>query len=56
MMEQLGIIGDYDVNIINPAQDIKIAAGAEKRGIAATVYHVLKRLPKHLTLPHAWRC
>jgi hypothetical protein len=46
MMEQLGIIGDYDVNIINPAQDIKIAAGAEKRGIAATIYHVLEKITK----------
>ena len=46
MMEKLGIIGDYDVNIINPAQDIKIAAGAEKRGIAATVYHVLEKITK----------
>jgi hypothetical protein len=45
-MEKLGIIGDYDVNIINPAQDIKIAAGAEKRGIAATVYHVLEKITK----------
>jgi hypothetical protein len=46
MMEKLGIIGDYDVNIINPAQDIKIAAGAEKRGIAATIYHVLEKITK----------
>jgi len=45
-MEKLGIIGDYDVNIINPAQDIKIAAGAEKRGIAATIYHVLEKITK----------
>jgi len=46
MMEKLGILGDYDVNIINPAQDIKIAAGAENRGIAATVYHVLEKITK----------
>ena len=46
MMEKLGIIGDYDVNIINPALDIKIAAGAEKRGIAAKVYHVLEKITK----------
>jgi len=46
MMEKLGVLGDYDVNIINPAQDIKIAAGAEKRGIAATVYHVLEKITK----------
>jgi hypothetical protein len=46
MMEQLGIIGDYDVNIINPAQDIKIAAGAEKRGWSAKVYHVLEKITK----------
>ena len=45
-MEKLGILGDYDLNIINPAQDIKIAAGAEKRGIAATVYHVLEKVTK----------
>jgi hypothetical protein len=45
-MEKLGIIGDYDVNIINPAQDIKIAAGAEKRGWSAKVYHVLEKITK----------
>jgi hypothetical protein len=45
-MEKLGIIGDYDVNIINPAQDIKIAAGAEKRGWSASVYHVLEKITK----------
>jgi hypothetical protein len=45
-MEKLGIIGDYDVNIINPAQDIKIAAGAEKRGWSGNVYHVLEKITK----------
>jgi hypothetical protein len=45
-MEKLGIIGDYDVNIINPAQDIKIAAGAEKRGWSGKVYHVLEKITK----------
>jgi hypothetical protein len=45
-MEKLGIVGDYDVNIINPAQDIKIAAGAEKRGWSAKVYHVLEKITK----------
>ena len=45
-MEKLGIIGDYDVNIINPAQDIKIAAGAEKRGWSDKVYHVLEKITK----------
>ncbi|NCX05110.1 MAG: hypothetical protein EBW68_04940, partial [Actinobacteria bacterium] len=46
MMERLGIIGDYDVNIINPAQDIKIAAGAEKRGWSAKAYHALEKITK----------
>jgi len=45
-MEKLGIIGDYDVNIINPAQDIKIAAGAEKRGWSGKVYHALEKITK----------
>ena len=45
-MEKLGIIGDYDVNIINPAQDIKIAAGAEKRGWSASAYHALEKITK----------
>jgi hypothetical protein len=45
-MEKLGIIGDYDVNIINPAQDIKIAAGAEKRGWSAKAYHALEKITK----------
>ena len=45
-MEKLGIIGDYDVNVINPAQDIKIAAGAEKRGWSGKVYHALEKITK----------
>lgn len=45
-MEQLGIVGDYDTNIINPAQDIKIAAGAEKRGVAGKVFHALEKITK----------
>ena len=46
MMEKLGIVGDYDTNIINPASDLKIAAGASGRGFAGATFHILERITK----------
>jgi hypothetical protein len=46
MMEKLGIVGDYDTNIINPASDLKIAAGASGRGFAGAAFHILEKITK----------
>jgi len=45
-MDSMGIVGDYDLNIINPMQDLKIAAGASKRGVASTVFNILETITK----------
>ena len=46
MMEKLGVLGDYDTNILNPASDLKIAAGASGRGFAGTTFHILEKITK----------
>jgi hypothetical protein len=45
-MEALGIIGDYDFNIYEPASEIEKEIGAKKRGVAGNIFHTLERFTK----------
>lgn len=45
-MEALGIIGDYDFNIYEPASEIEKEIGAKKRGVAGSIFHTLERFTK----------
>ena len=45
-MEELGIIGDFDFNIVSPASDLEKEIGAKKRGVAGSIYHLLEKFTK----------
>ena len=46
VLEQLGVIGDYDLNIYKPTTAIEKDIGAKKRGMAGAIFHTLEGFTK----------